>query len=127
MTGDSLDGILLPVIMTNPRDRERWQETGQPNVAFPHKVQNEKRLRRSLGNPAFNTPARIGAAVFIAYFFGIAAVLFATLQFDNAWREHLASIVLGMLLIFGPIFAVIAWATRRSLRSAHDSSEKRKH
>ena len=78
-------------------------------------------------NAAFNTPAKIGAAIFLAYFLGVFLVLVFFLSHDNDWRQHLESIVLGMLLIFGPIFVVIAWAAQRSLRTTKCISKKARH
>jgi len=74
---------------------------------------------QSSQNPAFNLPAKIGAATFIAQFFAVIAVLIGFLHYDNEWREHLAYILIGTLIIFGPIFVAIAFVTRRLLCRLH--------
>jgi hypothetical protein len=42
------------------------------------------------------------------------------------WKQELLTILLGLLFIFGPIFAAIAWATRRALRNSTHASKHRK-
>lgn len=44
----------------------------------------------------------------IAQFLAVNAVLIGFLHYDNEWREHLVYIVIGTLLIVGPIFVAIA-------------------
>lgn len=102
--------------------QDRWLqdiEARQRNVVFPETVQNEARFWRNLKDAPWTTSTKIGIAI-LALFVGgwIVAVLVATLQ-QGVWSALL--LAAGMLLIFGPIFALIAWATRRSLRNIHNA------
>ena len=118
--------------MANNHERERWLEdidARQRNVVFPDTVQNEGRLWRNLGNPAFNAAAKAGLALIGLFVYGnIAFFLAILIREDKAWKQELAATVLLLLLIFGPIFGVIIWATRRSLRKVrqHASNQGRK-
>src|SRR5262249_23909296 len=60
-------------------------------------------------NPAFNTPAKIGAAWLLLGIIGFGFI------FVEA--HLLCSAVLMSYLVWGPIFAMIAWATHRALRN----------
>jgi len=69
-------------------------------------------------NPAFNTPAKIGAAWFLLALIGFGLV-FATV----AYKAHLlGTAVLTYVLVWGPIFAMIAWATHRTIRNGKPRS-----
>jgi hypothetical protein len=108
--------------------RDRWMrdiQSRQRNIVFPDTTQNEARFWRNLGNPAFNTPAKIGLGVFAAWVLGILIVVVAELRLDNSWAQHLASVVLGLLFVFGPIFGAIAWATNRALRRVGITRKRR--
>jgi hypothetical protein len=48
-------------------------------------------------------------------------ILFAAAKEGVVWP-----LVVGMLLLWGPIFGVIAWATRRSLRQIQNTRRGRK-
>jgi len=118
--------------MANNHERERWLEdidARQRNVVFPDTVQNEGRLWRNLSNPAFNAAAKAGLALIGLFVYGnIAFFLAILIREDKAWKQELAATVLLLLLIFGPIFGVIIWATRRSFRKGrqHASNQGRK-
>jgi hypothetical protein len=104
------------------RKQDRWFqdiEARQRNVVFPDTVQNEARFWRNLKETPWTTSTKIGVAI-LAFFVGggIVAILVATLQ-QGIWTA--LALAAGMLLIFGPIFALIAWATRRSLRNIHNA------
>jgi len=81
------------------------------------------RFWRNLDSP-LNTRQKIGLAL-LALFVGgfLAALVMATVQAGVAWKVGLA-----MVAIWGPIFAAIAWGTRRALRKALEAkSRKRSH
>jgi hypothetical protein len=101
--------------MTSQRQRDEWLQdlqARQRNVVFPDTVQNEARFWRNLGKGPSSRLTTVGLAVlaiFVSWFLG--AILIATYLAGKTW-----AVVLGMLLLWGPIFGAIAWATRRSLR-----------
>jgi hypothetical protein len=115
--------------MTQHHERERWLQdiaARQRNTVFPDTVQNEARFWRNLANPAFNRAAKIGLALFALFVFGTLAVfLVAIIREDQAWRQDLGAIALLILLVFGPVFAGVAWATRRTLRRKGGTAYKR--
>ena len=69
-------------------------------------------------NPTFNVPAKVAHILFFVCLLGAAVgVVFTIIRYDTRWKEEIASIVIGMLLIFGPIFVGIIWVTRRYFRN----------
>jgi hypothetical protein len=78
-------------------------------------------------NAAFNTPAKIGASIFILAFFVLLVELVFLPKYDTEWRKHFAYIFGGFLLVFGPIFAGIALVTRRMLKRIRDFKATRRH
>jgi hypothetical protein len=106
---------------------ERDVEARQRNIVFPDTVQNEARFWRNLGSPAFNTPAKVGLGLIALFFFGTFGTWIIRIALEDIqWKQELSTILLGMLVIFGPIFGAIAWATRRALRSSSHASKHRK-
>jgi hypothetical protein len=107
------------------RSREEWQqdiENRQRNVVFPDTVLNEARFWRNVGNRSW-TPATKIALGILAVGLG-AFVVRAVVAFVE---EGVAlSMALGMLLIWGPIFGAIVWATRRALRTSSHHSKHQK-
>ncbi len=83
--------------------------------AFPH-IRSDAINRDE--NPAFNLPAKIAWLVLFVFTWGTAiGVLAPIVRYDNEWKREIASIAVGIVLVFGPIFAAIAWATRRHFRN----------
>jgi protein-S-isoprenylcysteine O-methyltransferase Ste14 len=101
--------------MPNQHKRDDWLQdiqARQRNIVFPDTVENETRFWRNLGTGPSKTSTKIGLAVLAIFVFGFAAaILVATHQAGVTWL-----FVLAMLLLCGPIFGAIAWATRKSLR-----------
>jgi hypothetical protein len=101
-------------------NRDQWTrdvEARQRNVVFPNTVENETRFWRNLGTGPPRTSTRLGLAVLAIFVFSLSAViLVATYKAGVFWW-----FLLAMLLLCGPIFAAIAWATRRSLRDIEKS------
>jgi hypothetical protein len=64
-------------------------------------------------NPAFNTPAKIAALWMFLSLVGLGL----SFAIAAAKAHMLGTLVLGYVLIWGPIFAAIAWATHRALRN----------
>ena len=115
--------------MSNHHKEDQWLQdirARQRNIVFPDTVQNEARFWRNLGKQPFNASTHVGLALMAILGWGtVAVVLVAGFHEGVIWR-----IALGMLLLWGPIFAAIAWATRRSLRSVENARRdpgKRKH
>ena len=102
--------------MGNRHKPDEWlqdAEARQRNVIFPDTVQNETRFWRNLGKQPKGTSTKIGLAVLAAFVFGsFAVIIVATFQAGVSW-----AFTLGMLLLWGPLFAILAYATRRSLRN----------
>jgi hypothetical protein len=98
--------------MGDHRKRDEWLqdiEARQRNVVLPDTVQNEARFWRNIGKQP-STSTKVGLALLAILGWGLfAVILVATFQEGFTWK-----FVLGMLLFWGPIFAAIAWATRRS-------------
>jgi hypothetical protein len=105
------------------RDIERRQR----NIVFPDTVQNEARFWRNLGNPPFSTSAKVGLALIALFFFGTFGTWIVRIVLEDVqWKQELLTMLLGLLFIFGPIFAAIAWATRRALRNSTRTSKHQK-
>jgi hypothetical protein len=78
-------------------------------------------------NPAFNAPAKVGVILLALFVFGTVAFFFvAIVTRDLGWKRELSMVAVVMLLFWGPIFAAIAWATRRNLRKARLLPKNRK-
>jgi hypothetical protein len=77
-------------------------------------------------NPAFNAPAKVGYILLALFVVGMASFLVAIVARDLNWKQELSTVALVMLLFWGPIFAAIAWATRRNLRKARLLPKNRK-
>lgn len=102
-------------------------EARQRNIVFPDTVQNEARFWRNLGKPAFNTSAKVGLGLIALFFFGTFGTWIIRIALEDAqWKRELSTILLGVLLIFGPIFAAIAWSTQRALRKPRTASKRQK-
>jgi ABC-type sugar transport system permease subunit len=70
-------------------------------------------------NPAFHTTAKVGGILATIFVIGTAAgfvILAVTL--DPDWKRNLFVSVVALLVVVGPFFAVIRWATWRNLRKA---------
>ena len=94
----------------------------QRNIVFPDTVQNEARFWRNISKRPLNTSSKIGLALLALLGWGFfARLFFATIQAGVTWM-----FVLGMLLVWGPIFGVLAWATRRSLRNIQNARRGQK-
>ena len=76
----------------------------------------------SAQNPAFNFPARVAGSVMLL---GCAGFLL-TFIIAVAQVHQLFKFILALVLVWGPIFTVIAWATRRSLRNPALKNQARK-
>lgn len=106
--------------MANTQKREQWLqdiEARQRNLVFPDTVQNEARMWRSLSQRPLTTTTKIGLALLALLGWGfLVRVLFAMVKEGVIWP-----FALGMILLWGPIFGIIAWATRRALRNIQNN------
>lgn len=73
-------------------------------------------------NPAFNFPARTAAGLMVL---ACAGFLF-TIVIAAAQVHLLFKVILAFVLVWGPIFVVLAWATRRALRNPSLKNQARK-
>ena len=111
--------------MTNRKDNEWLQDAKerQRNVVFPDSVRNETRFWRNLGKQPFTTNTKIGLAVLTCMGWGfLAKILVASFHEGVLW-----ALVLGFILLWGPIFGVIAWSARRSLRNLENARRRPPH
>ncbi len=77
-------------------------------------------------NPAFNAPAKVGSILLAIFAVGSLAFFLSLMVLEDDWKRVLSRFALLMLLIWGPIFAAFAWATRRNLRNAQTGLRSRK-
>jgi hypothetical protein len=106
--------------MRNPANRERWLhdlDARQRNAVFPDTVQNEARFWRNLGKQGWTTTIKIGSFVFGILVFGRLATFLIVLfqEGSNIWAIAIA------MLLWGTAFGLIAWATRRTLRTIENA------
>jgi hypothetical protein len=109
--------------MSERKQREQWLQDiqdRQRNIVFPQTLANETRLWRNLGTRKPTALTWAGLAVLGLFVLGFAGYFLVILIQAGA----LLAGALVMLLIFGPIFGLIAWATRRSLRNLENSRHK---
>jgi hypothetical protein len=109
--------------MNQRKQREQWLqdvEDRQKNIVFPQTLANETRLWRNLGTRKPTALTWTGLAILAIFALGFIGFLIYSLAREGT----LLAGVLCILLLFGPIFGAIAWATRRSLRNLDDSRHK---
>ena len=69
-------------------------------------------------NPAFNVPAKLGHVVLFVFLWGaVIGVVLEVIREDAHWKREISSVLIGMLMLLGPILAAVAWATRRYFRN----------
>jgi hypothetical protein len=108
-------------ILTNELERR-----GLSVRRHPTRVESDTMIHLE-ENPAFNAPAKFGHILLAIFVFGnLAFYLSMMVSRDLDWTQVLSRFALLMLLVWGPIFAAIAWATRRNLRNARTISRQRK-
>jgi hypothetical protein len=101
--------------MRDVQDRQR-------SVVFPGTLANETRLWRNILNGSPTPLTWIGLAVLGIFVFGLLIVFLKMLNDTGGlWQG-----ILETALIFGPIFGLIVWATRRNLRKLENSHHKSK-
>ena len=115
--------------MNREHEREKWLQdihARQRNFVFPDTVQNEGRFFRNLlAAPSPNIAARVGFALLAACVVGpVLVFIFGALSAPDGIQELLA-VIIGMIVFFGPIFAGIAWGTKRALKQAAAERSKR--
>ena len=94
----------------------------QRNVVFPDTLNNETRFWRNVGNHPWTPLSTVDLAILALGLGGfVVSVIVAAIQAGAGLK-----LALGMLLIWGPIFGAIAWATRRALRNSSHRSNHRK-
>jgi hypothetical protein len=97
----------------------------QQNIVFPDTEKNEARFWRNLGSAQWTTTTKVGLALLALFVFGTMAAIFASLvQEGTAWQVTWR-LAVAVLFFWGPIFAALAWGTRRSLRDLGSKRRKR--
>ena len=110
--------------MGNSRKQDEWLqdvEARQRSVVFPDTVQNEARFWRNLSERPLTITTRIGLALLALLGWG----LLVRLVFAVGHEGVIWPFIVIMLLIWGPIFLAISWATRRALRNAQNARRGR--
>ena len=109
--------------MSERNQREQWLQDiqdRQRNVVFRQTLANETRLWRNIVNGNATTLTWFGLTILGLFLLGfIVFLLVVLIQAGAAWGGALAT-----LLVFGPIFGLIVWATRRNLRNLENSRRK---
>jgi hypothetical protein len=112
--------------LNQQEQRLRDAKASQRNIVFPQTLVNETRFWRNLSARRPNTTTKIGLLILALFVFGLMAAFVRILFLSGAsWL-----VVVATLLVWGPVFAAISWATKRNLRNiddAHRSSRTRKH
>ena len=92
----------------------------QRNIVLPDTVQNEARFWRNLGTQPYNALTKIGLAILAVFFWSFAAAfLYAGVGLVGFWKFTFL-----MALVWGPVFAAIAWGTRRALQAVRRKNHK---
>jgi hypothetical protein len=100
-----------------------WAELGRRRLTDPHLLHRNTRdeVSPSGENPAFNFPAKVAAVTM-----GLAVVAMLLTLARVAAHDHvLPKAILVVALVWGPIFAALAWGTRRALRNRSQTSQRR--
>ena len=112
-----LPSIILESLLGKRHQHDEWLQDineRQRNLVFPDTLQNETRFWRNIGDQPWTTTTKLGVGLMAVLFGGFAAAIIAAwIQGGVFWAY-----ILIMLGVFGPIFAAIAWGTRRALREA---------
>jgi hypothetical protein len=90
-----------------------WDELRRRKLTDPHLRARPDEIPLRGQNPAFNTPARIAALVMCLGLVGLGLTYILAV----AQVHQLGIFVAACVLVWGPIFLFIAWATRRTLRN----------
>jgi sterol desaturase/sphingolipid hydroxylase (fatty acid hydroxylase superfamily) len=90
----------------------------QGYVTVPDTAENERRFWRS--QQPLTTLQEIGLSLFAAFVFGTLAVMIWAISEGPDWSSKIvsgASFLIWGVVIFGPLFALLAWATHRALKN----------
>lgn len=90
----------------NLTDQHLWPRTEPDEVPFLAQ------------NPAFNSPAKVAGVLILLGMVGLGL----SFVIAAAQAQMLITMVLLYVLVWGPIFLAIAWATRRALRNRRSHS-----
>ena len=107
-----------------PEQPVLWRELRRRKLTDSHLLHPRAADENPKTNLAFNLPAKVGAAVMLLAVggFGLAIVIAA------ARAHQFFNLVLMFVFFWVPIFAVVAWATRRALRNRlHSSARSHTH
>ncbi len=99
--------------MSERNQREQWLQDlqkRQKNVVFQATLADECRLWRNIGMRTPTSLTWVGLAVIALFVFGFGAVILVMIG-RLTWVVALVT-----LLVFGPTFGLIVWATLRNLR-----------
>jgi hypothetical protein len=113
----------LQDLMTTHRNQDRWLKDiaeRQRNIVFPDTMRNSSRFWQNLGPPS--ATSWIGLLILGVFYFTLLAA-FLCIIFRSG---KLLSFILATLLIGGPIFGGIAWATRRTLGNLQNAGRSQK-
>jgi hypothetical protein len=111
--------------MSGRKQREQWLQDVQDrqrNIVFPQTLANETRLWRNMGMKPPTVLTWAGLTVLGLFVLGgMGYFLVIWIQAGTFWVA-----VLTILFIFGPVFGLIIWATRRNLQNLENSRRNSK-
>jgi len=113
--------------MNKGNQRDQWLQDvrdRQTNIAFPQTLANETRGWREIGTRPATALAWADLTVLGLFVSGFMAILLFISLRANGGRVQVPAGAAVTLLIFGPILALIVWATRRNLRDLEHSRGK---
>jgi hypothetical protein len=121
--------------MSSDKKRDHWLQgikNRQRNVVFPDTVRNEAEFWRNLIRGKLNRIQQVAVVIFLVYIIG--TIAFITIApFSKLKGPILGRVLEGLsfwladallvLVIFGPLFALLVWGTRR--RGKHGRGTKK--
>lgn len=102
------------------------RDSDQPRNALPAGSGNDKHSLSRVRpdevnlneNPAFNLTAKLGYVVlFVCLWGSVIGVLLEVIREDAQWKRDISSVLIGVLVLLGPIIAAAGWATRHYFRN----------
>jgi hypothetical protein len=115
--------------VTKKPNRDEWMRdvaASQRNIVFPDTVANEARFWRNLGSRPLTAVQKVGLGLLALFAYGF--LIFLTLSIGGlhtSFRYRLeagAEFLLTIFVIFAPLMACLAWATKRALRQSRRES-----
>ena len=108
--------------------RDEWLQeldARQRNIVFPNTVNNEAEMWRKLGEKPMTPVQKIGFGLLGIFVSGLALVMFALAGEGHSLHDRILAafrfwgpVAIMAILVFGPLMALLVWATKRALRNS---------